>query len=182
MSRVGKKTIIIPAGVTVTQTDHILRVKGAKTELTLTLHPHISVTIGDGVVDLEVTKPDLKSDRALWGLFRNLIKNMIDGVTSGFSKQLEVNGIGYRVVLSGKKLVMELGFSHPVEFLLPEGIEAAIDKNLITLKGADKQLLGETTARIRSIRPPEPYKGKGIKYVEEVIRRKAGKAVKTGAA
>lgn len=181
MSRVGKKPVVIPAGVTASVSGNTLTVKGPKGELSCVLHPHVTMSIADGQLGVTVSEPENKKDRALWGLFRNLAQNMMDGVTVGFSKQLELNGVGYRVQLSGKKLVFEVGFSHPVEFALPDGIEAAVDKNTITVKGADKQLLGETAARIRSIRPPEPYKGKGIKYADETIRRKAGKAVKAAA-
>ncbi|MDP3985632.1 MAG: 50S ribosomal protein L6 [bacterium] len=181
MSRVGKKPVIIPAGVTPTINGQELRVKGPKTELVLTLHPNVHVAVQEGALQLTVDEEDNQRNRALWGLYRNLVQNMMDGVTTGFSKQLEVNGIGYRVAQSGSKLVLEVGFSHSVEFALPEGIEATVEKNIITIRGADKYLVGETAARIRRIREPEPYKGKGIKYVDEVIRRKAGKAAKGAA-
>ncbi|MBI4280661.1 50S ribosomal protein L6 [Candidatus Uhrbacteria bacterium] len=178
MSRIGKKPITIPPGVTVTVSDGSLQIAGAKGTLTLALHPAVKATVEDQTVRLTVDNPDDQERRALWGLFRKLVANAVDGVTTGFAKQLEVNGVGYRVVLSGKKLVLEVGFSHPVDFVLPEGIEATVEKNIITIRGIDRQLVGEAAARIRKIRPPEPYKGKGIKYVDEVIRRKAGKAVK----
>lgn len=182
MSRVGKKPVVIPSGVTAVLEGQTLKVKGPKGELSILMHPNVSATISDNTVLVSVTEPGNTHHSALWGTHRNLIENMMQGVTNGFSKQLEVNGVGYRVSLSGKKLVFEIGYSHPVEFSLPVGIEASVDKNTIILKGADKQLVGEIAAQLRSLRPPEPYKGKGIKYSDETVRRKAGKAAKTGAA
>lgn len=159
-------------------------VKGPKGELAETIHPHVSVRTGEdgGVLTVFMESIAGARDHALWGTMRNLIANMVNGVTLGFSKQLEVVGVGYKVALAGGKIMLEVGYSHPVEFPLPVGIEGAVEKNTITLRGADRALLGETAARLRSIRKPEPYKGKGIKYVDEVIRRKAGKAVKAGSA
>ena len=161
-----------------------LLVKGPKGELAESIHPHVSVAINQegGVVTVDSATPDVKRDRALWGTMRNLIANMMTGVTTGFSKQLEVVGVGYKVALAGKKLILEVGYSHPVEFPFPAGIEGTVEKNTITLRGSDRALLGETAARLRRVRKPEPYKGKGIKYADEVIRRKAGKAVKAGGA
>ncbi len=187
MSRIGKKPIPLPQGVTVVIDGQGITVKGPKGELALVAHPHVRVTLGageGGAQELVVTVQDHEdaSDRSLWGLHRSLVRNMVQGVTDGFRKQLEVVGIGYKVALAGRALTLEVGFSHPVKFELPIGIEAKVDKNFITLISADKQLLGDVAAQIRSIRKPEPYKGKGIKYVGEVVRRKAGKAVKTGAA
>lgn len=179
MSRIGKKQIPIPDGVTVALHDGVVTVKGPKGELTERLHPHVSVHVADGIASVTVVQPDLKSDRALWGLFRALVANMVRGVTEGFTKRLEVHGVGYKLALSGQKLVLHVGYSHPVEFLLPDGISGKVEKNALTLTGANKQVLGDVAARIRAIRPPEPYKGKGIRYSDETVRRKAGKVVKS---
>lgn len=181
MSRIGKQPITIPSGVSAQENDHVLTVKGPKGTLVQKLHDHVTVTSENGTFSIRVLNAEDKSDRALWGLFQRLISNMVTGVTKGFEKKLELNGVGYKVAAVGTSLNLSLGFSHPVTFQLPEGISAAIEKNVITLSGIDKQLLGETAARIRALRKPEPYKGKGIKYLDEVIRRKAGKAAKAGA-
>ena len=183
MSRIGKKPVVIPSGVTVDISaedgkDTILTVKGPKGELVLTLHPKVQIVKDDSSLSVEVKHPDVKSERALWGLFRALINNMVVGVTTGFTKVLEINGVGYKVALSGKKLVLNLGFSHPIEMEVPTGLEAKIEKNTITISGADRQLVGQFAADVRAQREPEPYKGKGIKYSDETIRRKAGKVVK----
>lgn len=183
MSRIGKKPIIIPPGVDVRVLDGAIEVKGPKGSLRRTIHPHVKVTQDDGKsITVEVALPTNTRDRALWGLFRMLIANMVVGVVSGFEKKLELSGIGYKVSGSGSKLTLELGYSHPVEFELPAGVTSAVEKNVITISGADKELVGEIAAQIRRLRPPEPYKGKGIKYAGEQIRRKAGKAAKAGAA
>lgn len=178
MSRIGKIPIEIPSGVDFNIVGATVTVKGPKGTLTVTLHPH--VTVADGVVS--VKNPEDKKDRALWGTTRRLIGNMIDGVTKGFEKKMEAVGVGYKAAAAGPKLTLEVGFSHPVVITMPAGIAVAVEKNTITVSGIDKQMVGETAAAIRRVRPPEPYKGKGIKYVDEVIRRKAGKAAKTGAA
>lgn len=182
MSRVGIKPIQIPDKVEVMIGEGSVRVKGPKGELTQAIEPVVSVKKepfdGTESVVVSVAHPDEKHERAMWGTTRALIAGMIKGVTEGFSKQLEVVGVGYRVNVQGKKLVLEVGFSHPVDFELPEGIAAAVDKNIVTLSGISKQIVGETAARIRRIRLPEPYKGKGIKFIDEVVRRKAGKAAK----
>lgn len=178
MSRIGKKPILIPKGVEVKIEKDLFLVKGPKGELTLKIHPHVSVFLEDGTIKITVKNPEIKEDKALWGLYRSLIKNMILGVTSGFEKKLEINGVGYKAQVSGEKLILHVGFSHPVDFLIPRSVAITVDKNVISVSGIDKQLVGETAARIRAIRPPEPYKGKGIKYIDEVIRRKAGKAAK----
>lgn len=178
MSRIGKKTIIIPEKVTVAVKNHTIVVKGPKGELAQELKSSISVEQKDNKLLVSVKDPQEKTNRALWGLFRVLIANMISGVTQGFEKKLEVNGVGFKIELKGKRLILNLGFSHPIEFELPSGVEAKVEKNIITISGIDKQLVGDTAARIRSIKKPEPYKGKGIKYLEETIRRKAGKVVK----
>ena len=180
MSRIGKQLIPIPDGVNLTVSDQEVRVKGPKGELVLALHPLVRCAHENGVLSVSVVNPDDKSQRALWGLFQRLVANMVLGVTSGFSKSLEVNGVGFKVALSGNQLTCALGFSHPVIFTLPPGVTGTVEKNVITVSGADKQLVGETATRIRALKKPEPYKGKGIKYTNETIRRKAGKAGKAG--
>jgi large subunit ribosomal protein L6 len=187
MSRIGKKPIQIPPGVDVTVTETEVRVKGPKGELKLPLHRHVRVArakheeLGD-VLTVTVTDENDKKDRALWGLFNRLIANLVVGVTKGYEKSLEFVGVGYKVAMAGKTVKFDVGYSHEIDFDLPAGIDGKVDKNTLTLTGIDKQLVGETAARIRRHRKPEPYKGKGIKYVDEVIRRKAGKAAKaTGA-
>lgn len=186
MSRIGKQPIKIPSGVEATVTATGVSVKGPKGQLALALHPHVRVErstheeLGD-VLTVSVKDEEDKKDRALWGLFNRLVANLIVGVTKGYEKSLEFIGVGYKVNVAGKTVKMDVGFSHEVDFPLPAGVEAKVDKNTLTLTGIDKQLVGETAARIRRIRKPEPYKGKGIKYVDEVIRRKAGKSAKAGA-
>lgn len=182
MSRIGRKPLQIPSGVEVTLAGQSVSVKGPKGTLAVALHPHVHVEVTpERVLNVTVDKEDDVKDRALWGLFRKLIGNAVDGVQKPFEKKLEFVGVGYRVALTGNVLSMEVGFSHPVEFKLPTGIEASVEKNTLTLSGIDRHLVGEIAAQIRRTRPPEPYKGKGIKYIDEVIRRKAGKAAKTGA-
>jgi len=182
MSRVGKIPVAIPDGVNVALDGRTLTVKGPKGELRLSLHDRVEVTVEAGAVTVTVKSPDEKRDRALWGLFRVLVANTIEGVTKGFQKQLEVKGVGYRAAVAGQNLEFNLGYSHPIQFPLPPGVTAAVEKNIITLSGADKQLVGETAATIRRLRSPEPYKGKGIRYVGEHVRQKAGKVVKAAGA
>lgn len=182
MSRIGKKPILIPKGVEVKVDKFSVMVKGPKGELNLKIHPHVTVTVSAEEVLITVLKPEIKDNNALWGLYGSLIKNMVIGVTSGFEKKLEINGVGFRAQVSGDKITLNLGFSHPVEFVLPKGIKAEIEKNVISLSGVDKQLVGEIAAQIRALKLPEPYKGKGIKYVDEIIRKKAGKAAKAAGA
>ena len=179
MSRIGKQPIALPAGVTAVLDGKVLTIKGSKGELQQTLHPVTDVVIGDGVMNVVIQNIDDKDQRAIWGLMRSLVQNMVLGVTQGFEKKLEFNGVGYKVAVVGNQVNMSLGYSHPIEFPLPAGVSAVVEKNLLTLSGIDKQLVGETAARIRRHRKPEPYKGKGIKYTDEVIRRKAGKAAKS---
>jgi len=175
MSRIGKKEIEIPKGVEVKVAGEIVDVKGPKGVLSTPTHPKLTYEI-DGSV-LRVTRTDeTRVARAQHGLRRTLLANCIEGVTKGFSKTLEVIGVGYKVQVAGKAVVLNVGFSHPVEFPLPAGVEAKAEGNKLTLSGIDKQLVGETAARIRRVRPPEPFKGKGIKYDNEQIRRKAGKS------
>ncbi len=175
MSRVGKTIRKIPSGVTVEIKNGSLNVAGPKGKLTLNLHPHVTVTQQDGALTVGVVNENSKKDRSLWGTFSSLIENLFDGVTNGFKKELEVNGVGFKVNMKGPDLALEVGFSHPIIYKAPQGITFKVEKNVITVEGIDKQLVGETAAQIRKIRKPEPYKGKGIKYMDEVIRRKAGK-------
>ena len=178
MSRIGKKPVILPSGVTAVKKDLTLTVTGPKGTLVLPLHPKVEVTVSDKEILVDVKAKENKKEKALWGLFRALIQNLVDGVTKGFEKKLEVIGVGFKVAVQGTKIVMSLGFSHPVEMEIPKGITATADKNIITISGADKQQVGQFTSEIRELKKPEPYKGKGIKYIDEVIIRKAGKVVK----
>lgn len=181
MSRIGKKPISVPGGVTITVGENnYVTVKGPKGTLSQQLPPEIAINQDNGTVN--VTRPsDEKQHKALHGLTRSLLNNMVVGVSTGFQKVLEINGVGYRATKTGRNLTMALGFSHPVIVEAPEGIDLNTgERNTVIVSGADKQLVGEVAANIRGLRPPEPYKGKGIKYSTEVIRRKAGKAGKTG--
>lgn len=175
MSRLGKLPIELPAGVSAKLDGDFIVVKGPKIELKEKANPLVKVEIKDNQVFVTVLDSENKKQKALWGLFRNLVKNMVIGVTNGFEKKLQINGVGYRAQVSGRKIILNVGFSHPVEFLLPNGVEAKVEENVITLNSADKKLLGETAYQIRKVKQPEPYQGKGIKYLEEVIRRKEGK-------
>ncbi|RKD25425.1 LSU ribosomal protein L6P [Caminicella sporogenes DSM 14501] len=179
MSRVGRKPITIPEGVQVTVDEkNVVTVKGPKGELKQDINPDITVNINDNVITVE-RPSDNKMHRALHGLSRALIANMVEGVTKGFEKKLEIVGVGYRASKQGKKLNLTLGFSHPVEMEDPEGITTEVPSQTeIIVKGIDKQLVGNYAAKIRDLRPPEPYKGKGIRYAGEHIRRKEGKAGK----
>lgn len=179
MSRIGKKPISIPEKVEVTLAANVLTVKGSKGTLTLTHHYEVALKVEDGKVLVE-KKGSTKRAQALWGTTAKLIQNMIEGVTNGFTKQLELNGVGYRMNLAGKKLNLALGFSHPVVVELPASVEAKIENNVLTLMSIDKQVLGEFAAYVRKQKPVEPYKGKGFRYVGEQVRRKEGK--KAGAA
>ena len=178
MSRIGRQPVVIPAGVTVTVSDgNVVTVKGPKGTLERVLAPEMDIKVENDTV--VVTRPnDLKKMKSLHGLTRTLINNMVTGVSQGFTKELEVNGVGYRAAKQGNKLVLNLGYSHVVEMIDPEGIETAVDGNKITVKGINKEKVGQFAAEIRDKRRPEPYKGKGIKYVDEVIRRKVGKTGK----
>jgi large subunit ribosomal protein L6 len=175
MSRVGKKPIPIPASTKISLTGRSLTVEGKKGKLTRDIHPMVDLAIADGTVTVQPSQ-DTRSIRALQGLTRSLVANMLTGVSQGFERVLEINGIGYRAEVKGQTLVFQLGFSTPKEFQLPAGISAAVEKNtILKLSGIDKEALGQTAAAIRRLRPPEPYKGKGIKYAEERIQKKAGK-------
>jgi large subunit ribosomal protein L6 len=176
MSRIGKMPIPVPSSVTVDVADGSVRVKGPKGELSRDVPRQISIVREDGTLRIE-RENDEPTQRSLHGLTRSLIANMVTGVTDGFTRRLEVNGVGYRAAVSAGNLVLQVGYSHPVLYPAPPGISFAIQPpNAIIISGADKELVGEVAAQIRRVRPPEPYKGKGIKYAEEVIRRKAGKA------
>lgn len=179
MSRIGKKPVEIPKGVEVKIDKNVLNVKGPKGSLSLEVHPRIKVTIDNGKILL--TRPTGEpSDRALHGTMRALVANMIKGVSEGYERVLEISGVGYRAQVQGNRLLFSLGYSHPVEFVLPEGIKATVDQKqtTLTLTGADKALLGQVAANIRAIRPPDAYKGKGIRYVGEHLKLKPGKAGK----
>ena len=175
MSRVGKKPIPIPNEVKVVLTSEGVTVKGPKGELNRSMPPQLSVTV-EGNQILIHPQDDSQKVRALFGLFRTLVANMVKGVAEGFERILEIQGVGYRAEIQGSQLVLNLGYSHPVPFQLPKGISAQVEKQTrVVLRGIDRDLLGLTAARIRRFRPPEPYKGKGIRYQEEKIRRKVGK-------
>ena len=178
MSRIGRKPVEIPKGVTVSITTDIVSVKGPKGTLNLPRHKAIEIKQakdeGKDVIVFE-RKGNLGPERAAHGLMRALVNNMIEGVTKGFEKQLEINGVGYKAEIKHPKITLSLGYSHPIEYTLPEGVSAKTDKNLLILASIDREKLGGAAAKIRSYRPPEPYKGKGIKYVTETIVRKAGK-------
>lgn len=181
MSRIGKLPIAVPTSVTVSLTETTVSIKGPKGELSQQLHPAVKIVQTE--TGLEVKKStDTRISQSLYGTYQRLLSNMVQGVTSGFEKQLELVGTGYRAAKQGSKLVFSLGFSHPVEVVAPAGIEFAVEGNTkVTIKGIDKQMVGQVAANIRALRPPEPYKGKGIRYSDEVVRRKAGKAAKAGA-
>ncbi|MCI5699332.1 MAG: 50S ribosomal protein L6 [Lachnospiraceae bacterium] len=178
MSRIGRLPVTVPAGVTVEVAENnMVTVKGPKGTLEQQLPKEMDIKVEDGHV--VVTRPnDLKKMKSLHGLTRTLINNMVVGVTEGYAKKLEVNGVGYRCQKQGKKLVLNLGYSHPVEMEDPEGLESVVEGNTITVKGINKEKVGQYAAEIRDKRKPEPYKGKGIKYADEVIRRKVGKTGK----
>jgi large subunit ribosomal protein L6 len=178
MSRIGKKPIVLPQGVKLELKDGAVSVKGPKGALSRPLLEGIALEITDNAVTLTRASDD-KRTRSYHGLMRTLVANMVDGVSKGFEKKLEIVGIGYRSELHGNKLVFFLGYSHPIDFQLPQGISAEVEKQtLVTIKGIDKELVGQISAKIRSLRKPDPYKGKGVKYATEVIRKKAGKTGK----
>jgi len=180
MSRVGKNPIKIPEKVTVEINGRKVKVKGPKGELFQELPPLVSLVQKEQHLQVSVPDSQIKSNRALWGLTRVLVANMIEGVINGFEKKLEIKGVGYRAALEENELVLSVGFSHLVRFKIPENIEVKVVKNIITVSGIDKQLVGEVASKIRDIKKPEPYKGKGIRYMNEYVIRKVGKAVKTG--
>ncbi len=181
MSRIGKQSITIPKGLEVSVQGSKVIFKGAKAQKELETHNRVNISLKDGVLSFGL-KEDANAEglnlNAFWGTYRALANNIVIGLTSGFTKQLEINGVGYKAALKGKILELSLGFSHPINYEIPQGVEVNIDKNIITLKGSDKQQIGQIASEIRAFRPPEPYKGKGVKYVEETILRKAGKTAK----
>ncbi len=177
MSRVGKKPIPIPAKTKVTISNGVVIVQGEKGKIERSIHPDVELKMEGDVLTVVPVSEQQRNAGAMQGLVRSLVANMVTGVSTGFKRVLEINGIGYRAEVSGQVLNLALGFSHPINFELPQGVSASVDKkNAITLEGIDKELLGRTAAAIRKLRPPEPYKGKGIKYAEERIIRKAGKS------
>ncbi|MBI5221509.1 MAG: 50S ribosomal protein L6 [Candidatus Magasanikbacteria bacterium] len=181
MSRIGKKPILIPENVEIKLEDEKIIIKGPKGELQKEFGPDIKIEIKEKEILVTPCKIISKKNKAYWGLSRAIIFNMIKGVVDGYEKRLQIEGIGYKARIEGDKLILQLGFSHPVEINQPEGIKFSVEKNIINVSGIDKELVGQIAAKIRSIRPPEPYKGKGIRYEGEVIRRKAGKKVVTTA-
>lgn len=176
MSRIGKIPVAIPSGVTVKQDKNEIGVKGPKGELSLVVPPRVSVSIEDGNIKVERHGDD-KQAKAYHGLVQRLVRNMVIGVTEGFKKELEIQGVGYRAAMEGNKLTMQLGFSHPIVFEAPKGITIEVPKpTSVIISGYDKQVVGQIAAIIRGYRPPEPYKGKGVRYAGEIVRRKAGKS------
>ncbi|OGZ32925.1 MAG: 50S ribosomal protein L6 [Candidatus Portnoybacteria bacterium RBG_13_40_8] len=179
MSRIGKQSIIIPDGIEVNINNNLILVKGPKGELSREIHPDINIEIKDKEISVRL-KDSKEENTPIWGTYRALIANMIMGVSKGFEKRLIFEGVGFRAVVNENKLVLSLGFSHPVEITASNGVEFKVEKNTIIISGADKNLVGQIAANIRATKKPEPYKGKGIRYEDEVIRRKAGKKAATG--
>lgn len=177
MSRVGKKPIMIPNGIDVKIDNSMISVSKGKHKIVLDTFQRVKIVLENGAL-VFAPNGDEPKDRAFWGTYRALANNIIEGLDKGFVRQLEINGVGYRAAVKGKILELNLGFSHPINYDIPDGIEMVVDKNILTIKGIDKQQVGQIAANIRKFRPPEPYKGKGIKYVDEVIIRKAGKTSK----
>ena len=175
MSRVGSSAITIPADVTLSNDGGVIVVKGKNGELSTSLHSDVELSVADNVATLKPAR-DTRQAKALWGTMRSNLNNMVVGVTEGFTRKLEINGVGYRAAMQGNKLVLSLGFSHPVEMEVPAGLKVAVENNTtVTITGADKQLLGQFASEVRAKRPPEPFKGKGVKYSDEYIVRKEGK-------
>jgi len=179
MSRIGRKILPLPKGVTVSNKNGTVAVKGPKGELAKVLPLGITFKVAGDKLQVE-RADDSRENRAKHGLMRAHLANMVKGVTDGWTRELEINGVGYRAEVAGDSVNLALGYSHPVVFKLPKGIAAKVDKNRLILSGSDRDVLGQTAAKVRELRPPEPYKGKGVKYVEEVIARKVGKAGATG--
>jgi large subunit ribosomal protein L6 len=177
MSRIGKKNIVIPKGIEVTVNDSVISVSKGKSVKTVDTLGRVNVTVENGEVNFTIDS-DTREAKAFWGTYRALTANAIEGLEKGFEKKLEINGVGYRAAVKGNILELQLGFSHPVNYEIPSGVTIAVDKNVISIKSDDKQQVGQIAAEIRAYRPPEPYKGKGVKYSDEVIVRKAGKTGK----
>lgn len=180
MSRIGKQQITIPQGVTVDIKGHEVTVQGPKGTLKRTLHPLVTATNENSILSVSIAHTEDTRERALWGTFAAHLRNMVEGVIKGFEKKLEVNGVGFRVAMQGKDLKLEIGFSHSVVYKMPAEVTASVEKNVITLVSSDIEMLGKTASEIRALKKPEPYKGKGIKYMDEVLRRKAGKTASAG--
>ncbi len=180
MSRIGKNPIVIPAGVEVKVEGSEITVKGPKGVLKQEIHPQVMVEVKDNNIQVTIKDETDKSQRALWGLFGSLLRNMVKGVTEGFIKKLEISGVGMKYAVVGNKVILNVGFSHPVEFAIPAGITITVEGNIMTVAGIDKQVVGEIAAQIRKIKKVEPYKGKGIKYLGEIFIRKAGKTASKG--
>jgi large subunit ribosomal protein L6 len=174
MSRIGKKPVTIPAGIEVTFNNNIVSVKKANKKIDIDTHSRVNVEVVNGDVIFSLVGDSAQAS-AYWGTYRALTANAIEGLNKGFSKSLEINGVGYRAAVKSNILELQLGYSHPINFKIPEGIEITVEKNIINIKGSSKQVVGQTAAIIRGYRKPEPYKGKGVKYTNEVIVRKAGK-------
>ncbi len=175
MSRIGKRPVEIPSGIEVSVDGTALVAKKGKIEKRLETYGRVNIELNDKEVVFH-RKDDSKQSSAFWGTYRALFNNIVIGLDKGFSKSLEINGVGYRANVNGKTLELQLGFSHPINYEIPEGIDIKVEKNIITVSGTDKQAVGQVAAEIRGFRPPEPYKGKGVKYTDEVIIRKAGKS------
>lgn len=178
MSRLGKKPVTIPEGTSAALAANVISVKGPKGALSFAHHFDVKVNIAEKEISVEKVGTTKRAN-AVWGTTAKLIQNMFEGVTDGFRKQIELNGVGYRMSLQGKKIVFALGFSHPVEMVVPDGLEVKIEANILTVSGIDKQRVGQFAAVIRKLKPVEPYKGKGFRYVGEVVRRKEGKKSST---
>jgi large subunit ribosomal protein L6 len=175
MSRVGKKPVVIPSGVNASVEGQLVKVKGPKGAMQLTLHDDVSAKVEDGSVKVD-PKSETKRARAMWGTYRALVANLVEGVTKGYERKLEINGVGYRAALQGKNLQIQLGYSHDIVYPVPEGITITLPKATeVVITGIDRQKVGQVAAEIRSFRTPEPYKGKGVKYSDEFIFRKEGK-------
>ncbi len=174
MSRIGKEPVSIPGGIDVTLDGSVIVATKGKVEKRLETHGRVNVAIKENEVVLTRNGDD-KQSSAYWGTYRALLNNLFIGLDKGFTKSLEINGVGYRAAVNGKTLELQLGFSHPINYTIPEGLDVSVEKNVITIKGDEKQVVGQAAAEIRAFRPPEPYKGKGVKYTDEVIIRKAGK-------
>jgi large subunit ribosomal protein L6 len=177
MSRIGKKAIVIPSGVEVAINGTLVTVKKGSKSIDVETHGRVGVEVVDKSVNFTLVGEESQS-KAYWGTYRALTNNAVIGLDKGFTKSLEINGVGYRAAVKGKVLELQLGFSHPINFDIPENIEIAVEKNIINIKGSSKQEVGQVAAKIRGFRPPEPYKGKGVKYTDEHIVRKAGKTAK----
>ena len=176
MSRIGIQPVIVPKGVTVTVNENVLHVKGSKGELTQSFEPLVSIAVNDGEVQVSRTN-ESKQAKSMHGLYRSLLNNMVAGVSQGFLKTLIINGVGYRAEVNGKILILNLGYSNPIEYEIPDGVQLNVDGNTkVVVSGIDKALVGQVAAEIRKLRPPEPYKGKGIRYDNENVRRKVGKS------